>query len=80
MKLTLAKVLARVHVVSTSCFVFKSLPARGDLCCLLITFANSLDPDQARQYVWPDLDPKCSTPSIEKIQHPKSKIWHNIKV
>ena len=36
-------------VVSTSCFVFNSLPARGDFCCLLITFANSLDPDQARQ-------------------------------
>ena len=26
-------------------------------CCLLITFANSLDPDQARQNVWLDLDP-----------------------
>ena len=25
--------------------------------CLLITFANSLDPDQARQNVGPDLDP-----------------------
>ena len=25
-------------------------------CCLLITFANCLDPDQARQNVWPDLD------------------------
>ena len=36
---------------STSCFVFNSLPARGDFCCLLITFANSLDPDQARQNV-----------------------------
>ena len=34
-------------VVSTSCFVFNSLPARGNFCCLLITFANSLDPDQA---------------------------------
>ena len=33
-------------VVSTSCFVFNSLPARGDFFCLLITFANSLDPDQ----------------------------------
>ena len=28
-------------------------------CCLLITFANSLDPDQARQDVGPDLDPHC---------------------
>ena len=27
-------------------------------CCLLITFANSLDPDQARQKVKPDLDTK----------------------
>ena len=27
----------------------------GDFCCLLITFANSLDPDQDRQNVGPDL-------------------------
>ena len=26
---------------------------------MLITFANSLDPDQARQNVGPDLDPNC---------------------
>ena len=31
------------------------------LCHLLITFANSLDPDQARQNVGPDLDPNCLT-------------------
>ena len=49
-------------VVSTSCFVFNSLPTRGDFSCLLITFANSLDPDQARQSVGPDLDPNCLTP------------------
>ena len=49
-------------VVSTSCFVFNSLPAKGDFCCLLITFENSLDPDQARQNVGPDLDPNCLTP------------------
>ena len=68
-------------VVSISCFVFNSLPARGDSCCLLITFANSLDPNQAQQNVGPDLDPNCLTPSgIEKIQHPKSKIWYNNKV
>ena len=24
-------------------------------------FANSLDPDQARHFVWPDLDPNCLT-------------------
>ena len=30
-----------------------------DFCCLLITFANGLDPDQAQQNVGPDLDPNC---------------------
>ena len=29
------------------------------LLALLITIANSLDPDQARQNVGPNLDPKC---------------------
>ena len=40
--------------------MFNSLQARGHFCCLLITFANSLDPDQARQNnVGPDLDLNC---------------------
>ena len=30
-----------------------------DFCHLLISFANSLDPDQDRQYVGPDQDPNC---------------------
>ena len=30
--------------------------ARDTFCHLLITFANSLDPDQDRQNVGPDLD------------------------
>ena len=30
-----------------------------NVCLLLITFVNSLEPDQARQNVWPDLDPNC---------------------
>ena len=38
-------------VVSRTCSVFNSFPSRGDLCHLLITFANSLDPDQAQQNV-----------------------------
>ena len=42
-------------------FVFNFLPARNS-CCLLITLANNLDPDQARQNVWPDLDPNCLKP------------------
>ena len=50
------------EVVSRSCSVFNSLPASGNFYHLLITFANSLDPDQARQNVGPDLDPNCLTP------------------
>ena len=38
-----------------------AFPATGDFCRLLITFANSLDPDQARQNVGSDLDPNCLT-------------------
>ena len=34
----------------------------GDSCRLLITFANSLDPDEARPNVEPDLDPNFLTP------------------
>ena len=63
MKLILAKNL----VVSRSFSVFNSLPASSDFYHLLVTFANSLDPDQAGQNVGPDLDSNCSTP---KIQHP----------
>ena len=39
----------------------KSLPASGDICRLLIIFANSLAPDQAQQNIGPDLDPNCLT-------------------
>ena len=38
-----------------------SLPACDYFCRLLITYANSLDPDQARRSVGPDLDPNCLT-------------------
>ena len=37
--------------------VVNSFPASGDYCHLPLTFENSLDPDQARQNVGPDLDP-----------------------
>ena len=43
--------------VSTSCFVFNSLPAMS-----ADNLYNSLDPDQARQNVGPNLDPNCLTP------------------
>ena len=49
-------------LVSTSCFVFNSSAARVYSCLLLISFANSLDPDQAQRNVGPDLDPNCLTP------------------
>ena len=38
-----------------------SFAASGDFCPLLITFAYSLDPDQARQDIGPDLEPNCLT-------------------
>ena len=40
---------------------FNSLPVSGEFCNLLITFANSFDPDQDRQIVGPDLDPNRLT-------------------
>ena len=38
-----------------------SFHASGDFSCLLTTFANSLDPDQGRLSVGPDLEPNCLT-------------------
>ena len=55
MKLNLAKVLARKYQQVVLYLTLCSL-------CLPITFANSLDPDQAGQNVGPDLDPNCLTP------------------
>ena len=55
MKLTLAKLLTRKY---------QQVVLYLTICptCLLKTFANSLDPDQARQNAGPDLDPNCLTP------------------
>ena len=54
MKLTFAKILARKY---------QQVGLYLTLCplCLLIPFVNSLDPDQARQNVEPDLDTDCLT-------------------
>ena len=41
----------------SSAVMINFFPTRGDFCHLLITTANSLDPDVARKNVWPDLDP-----------------------
>ena len=35
--------------------------AGGDFCCLLINFANSLNPDHDQQNVGPDHEPNCLT-------------------
>ena len=44
--------------------------------CLLITFANSLDPDQARQNFGPDLDSKrWHSDGISERNFRKSRIW-----
>ena len=50
-----------VSFFSISSQYINSFSASGDFCLLLITFANSLDPDQAGQNVRPDLDPNCLT-------------------
>ena len=43
--------------------MFNSFPTIGDFCHLLITFANSLDPDQARQNVRPASVAQLDAPS-----------------
>ena len=48
--------------------------ASGAFCLLLITFANSLDPDQDRNSVGPDLDPNDLTLwCFEKVSFEKSQ-------
>ena len=42
---------------ATQC-IFNPFPTNGNFCHLLITFGNSLDPDQAQQNIGPDPDPK----------------------
>ena len=68
MKVTLAKVKARKYQKAV---LYLTLSASGNFCHLLITFANSLDPDQAQQNVGPDLDPNCFDTLIvlKTIQH-----------
>ena len=56
------------HLELTCCsgaFIFSGsinfLPASRDFSCLLVFFATSLDPDQDRHIVGPDLDQNCLT-------------------
>ena len=50
-----------VSVAEQDRMSLNSLPVCGDFCRLLITFASSLDQDQAWQDVGNDLDPKSLT-------------------
>ena len=47
--------IVQVNVLLAILWV-NSLQVRNHFYSLLIAFANSLDPDQARQNSWPDLD------------------------
>ena len=47
----------KVDILFLACDSVNTFHASGDFCRLLITFANSLEPDQDRQNVGPDLDP-----------------------
>ena len=51
---------------------FNSFLTRGDFRDLLITFVNSLDPDQDRQNVCPDLDILSVLIWIQTVWHPDS--------
>ena len=53
--------LPRYHKKDNRLIWVNSFLARGVFCHLIITFANSLDPDQDRQNVGPDLDPNSVT-------------------
>ena len=48
-------------IVWSPILTLNSFPTSGYFCHLLITFANSLDPDKAQQNVGLDLDPNCLT-------------------
>ena len=47
-------------MISMDIFLLNSFLVSCHLCCLLLTFANSLDPDQDQHFVGPDLDPNIS--------------------
>ena len=55
--------------VSTNCFIFNSLPAMS---------WTQIRPDKMLGQIW--IQTFWHPDGIGKIQHPKSKIWHNNKV
>ena len=66
-----SNILCHLLIIFTSfhldCLGFiNSFLASGDFCCLLIVFANSLDPGQYRQNIGPELDTD-RLPSSESV-------------
>ena len=57
-------------------FIFNSFPASGDIDHLLITFAASLNPDQARRSVSRDLGPNCLQTTKVVTSKEKVKLWN----
>ena len=49
----------------------------GSFCHLLITYANSLDPDQDQPNIGPDMAPNIFFEKVnfQKSQHPTTKAW-----
>ena len=48
-------------IFTGSVLYHNSFLASGNFCCLLIAFANSLNPDPYQQDICPDLDSNCLT-------------------
>ena len=48
--------------------------------------SNSLDPDQARQFVWPDLGPNCLQKSsaddtgLERVKEKRTKTYESLSI
>ena len=55
------------------CWIFYSILASGDFCRLLITFANSLDPDRTSVMIW--IQGWYSDSAPARIFWKKSKFW-----
>ena len=57
-KVTDYAALRLLTYLDKSTWAFHYFLANADFCRLVITFANSLDPDQDQQNIGPDLDKK----------------------
>ena len=62
-EIVFVKHFAPIHmlVLKGGTLIFNSFSVSCNCCHMLITFANSLDPDQDRQNVSPHLGPNCLT-------------------